>query len=161
MKYKTEFNQAMQKELNSKSKKINKTLMIIGAIGLLAYIVIGTILEEEVWWCEALLVFALPFSFGLILLITINKQEKKAVFSNQYNVYEFNDDFLNAETYSKGECTSKVKFYYKDIVRVKETDNYLFLFIQIKHAFPVLKSGFEAGEKEKLIENINKAKQVK
>ncbi len=156
MRYKTELNASMLRELNAKVKLIYKILLIVGIIGMVAYIVLGTILEEEVWWCEILLVFAIPFAIGLIMLLAITKMEKSTEGSFKYNEYLFEDEYFMVETFSNGENIRNAKIYYKDVVKLKETTNYIFLFIQMKQAYPIIKQDFTEAEKQKLLSKVIK-----
>ena len=60
----TEIDEKSQKSLTKISKIVYLTLMIIGAIGLLLYLALGTIYENP--YLDVLLLFAIPFGFGLV-----------------------------------------------------------------------------------------------
>ena len=61
-----------------KFKLISLVLLIIGAIGLITYIVAGTLYEKEPLWVKFMLAFAVPFTLGLIGFITIIRLDRRA-----------------------------------------------------------------------------------
>ena len=63
---KTKLDEKMQKELARPAFVIYFFLMIIGIIGLLAYIIIGTAVANAN--VEYLLAFSIPFGIGLVFI---------------------------------------------------------------------------------------------
>lgn len=140
----TEIDEKSQKSLTKISKIVYLTLMIIGAIGLLLYLALGTIYENP--YLDVLLLFAIPFGFGLVFYITINKNIKKMTENKFTNEYTFNNDFMNIASVKNGEIVGTQKLYYKDIVKVKENDEYIFIYPNKFNAFILKKSN--ASEEE-------------
>ena len=71
----TKLNEEMQKELTRPALITYFIMMIIGIVGLLAYIIIGVATNANV---EFLLAFSIPFGMGLVFYLTI----KKLMFTN-------------------------------------------------------------------------------
>ena len=72
----TKIDKNVHKELNGPLKKKSLVSLIVGTIGLCAYIVLSTFFESFLF--DLLIVFVAPFAFGLIMVLTIKKIEKNA-----------------------------------------------------------------------------------
>lgn len=119
--------------------ELNKTSRILGII----YIVLGAVLTADglalCFWeafnnsddifGTALLVVGLILLFGGIFVIIVCEKAKKTTckFVRVEEVEFFSDYFIERE-YTDGEHTSTNKVYYKWLVKIKETQNYLFLY---------------------------------
>lgn len=144
---KVKFNEQMQKELTFRSYVFSVLFTVVGAIGTLFYIVIGTIFEDINSWFEALLFFPGIMAIGIILLVFYNKAMKKIKSTDTQNNYEFFEDHFIISTIRNGENIGSAKIYYLEITKVKETKNYLFLFKGNAFAYPIEKQGFELNRK--------------
>lgn len=146
----------VQKELNKNLFVVSLICIIIGSLGLLTYVVIGTIFENLSTFFDLLLLFALPFGFGIVFLISIKKTEKNVQLKVLENQYEFNQDYVSVTTFTNGENIGTVKFYYKDFKKVKESQSYIFLYLSTSSAFPVKKSNLSNADLQnlKLLFNI-------
>ena len=145
---KTKLDEKMQKELARPALVTYFFLMIIGIIGLLAYIIIGTAVANAN--VEYLLAFSIPFIIGLVFYLIVKRQLKQTKNSTKLNVYEFYEDFVNIKTMNNGETVGTTKIYYKDIVKRRESKNYFFLFINNVNAFPIAKCEFTEDELKKI-----------
>ena len=115
MKCSVNIDEKLQKELNEKTFIWSLISLIVGSIGLGAYIIIGTFYENII--LEMLLwVFAFAFGIGLSLLIAINKINKKIRQNNQIDELEFFEDHFTSTTTKNGEVISTNKIYYKDLL---------------------------------------------
>lgn len=105
----------------------------VGAAGLAAYLVLtvfySVVYEETPAWSEALVVFAVPFTVGLIFLLTA-RQQRKAAQRNAGLVreYEFFSDCFVMREYRDGVQTGAVRFGYGQIIRAKQKGAYLLLY---------------------------------
>ena len=113
--------------------------LTIGAIGMLLYI-----FADPIWgtqkWTEFLLIFALPFGFGLVYIIMLNKIYKKPFDERNVNIYQFEPDGFTVVTFRGGANTGSMRVSYDQIAKVKETADYLFLFVNKFSAFAVKKA---------------------
>ena len=114
---KTKIDIEVQRELSKKSYNIAFVAMIIGAIGLLAYIIVGTIYELPI--LDIMLIFAIPFAFGLVYMIAIKKLLKKVEEIDSVNEYTFNETFFEVNTIRNGESVGSAKIYYKELYKSK------------------------------------------
>lgn len=137
MKYTCEINKDLQTELNKSFKRNCIIAVVAGIIGLLAYIVI----PKEMLLMEILLwISSCAFGIGLVLLISINTVNKKASDNKIVGEYELEETFMIINAFKNGEQISSAKVYYKDLIKTKETENYLFLYPNKQTAYPVPKN---------------------
>ena len=139
MKYTCEINQQLQTELNKNVKRNSIIATIVGVVGLVAYI--GLSMWKELFVFEILLwVSACLFGFGLVYIAMINKTNKKSAESKIIGEYELEETFMTITASKGNEQISTAKVYYKDIIKVRETENYLFLYPNRQVAYPVPKN---------------------
>ncbi|MCI8988250.1 MAG: hypothetical protein HFK05_00675 [Clostridia bacterium] len=126
-----------------KFKLISLVLLIIGAIGLITYIVAGTLYEKEPLWVKFMLAFAVPFTLGLIGFITIIRLDRRAKTEGHKANCTFYSDcfFYNIEN------KPSEKFIYSDAVLKSENENYGYIYI-LSRAFVAVfsKDGLDCGE---------------
>lgn len=131
--------------------ELNKTTRILGIV----YIALGAVLTAgglvvcflEAYWNSDDFIGTLLLMVGLILLVggicvnVLCKNLRKTVtkFARVEEV-EFYDNYLIERVYTDGEHTSTNKVYFKWIVKIKETQNYLFLYPSRAAAIAVNKS---------------------
>lgn len=150
----------LQREINEKSWLINLILTIVGSIGLGVYIVVGAFVDYA-WMDIILWVFAIIFGYGLVMIITIRKINKKSASNNFTNEIELSEDSVSLSTLKNDEIIGTLKTYYKDLVKIRETENYLVLHINKQSAIPVPKKEFKPEELSTIKLWINSAKQKK
>lgn len=141
---KTKIDIEVQRELSKKSYNIAFVAMIIGAIGLLAYIIVGTIYELPI--LDIMLIFAIPFAFGLVYMIAIKKLLKKVEEIDSVNEYTFNETFFEVNTIRNGESVGSAKIYYKELYKSKETINFVFMYLNKTAAIAVAKKNLTSDE---------------
>ncbi|MBQ8615034.1 MAG: YcxB family protein [Clostridia bacterium] len=157
MKCSVKIDEKLQKELNEKLWLNSLISLIVGAIGLGAYIVIGIFFES--FWLEMLLwVCAFAFGIGLSMLIAVNKVNKKASQNNHVDEMEFFEDHFIGTTTKNGEVIATNKVYYKDLLKIRETENYIFLYMNTAAAAPVPKKEFSPEELSTIKLWVNSAK---
>lgn len=116
-----------------KLKLISLIVLIIGAVGVAAYIVVGTVLDvvynKEPAWVDALLAFAVPFTLGLIGFVTIVRLDRRAANEGASSVCEFFADCLiySAESISCSPVNYKVG--YSDAVYKGSKGRYGYVYI--------------------------------
>ena len=150
---KTKLDDKMQKDLVRPALITELCAMIIGIIGLLAYIIIGTVVENA--QVEYLLVFSITFGFGLVFYLIAKKQLNQTKNSSKINIYEFYEDYVNIKTMENGEDVGTAKVYYKDIVKKRESKNYFFLFINNVNALPIAKCELTEDELKEIRTLLN------
>ena len=155
----TVINSEVQKEISKKAYIIWLTALIVGIIGLVAYIVLG-IIFPNVSELDLLLFFSMPFGFGLVFVLTIKKQIKSVQTLNQVNTYEFFEDHVVVSTVRNMEVVGSVKVYYKDLTKSKETEKYFLLYLNNVSVLPIKKDGLKK-EEQVLVRAFLNLQQVK
>lgn len=155
----TVINSEVQKEISKKAYIIWLTALIVGIIGLVAYIVLG-IIFPNVSELDLLLFFSMPFGFGLVFVLTIKKQIKSVQTLNQVNTYEFFEDHVVVSTVRNMEVVGSVKIYYKDLTKSKETEKYFLLYLNNVSVLPIKKDGLKK-EEQVLVRAFLNLQQVK
>lgn len=149
IKIETQLDERAQKEFMGKLFIVSLVCLIIGSVGIAAYMawsITAIILETYEPSIVILVVFAFLFAFGLIFVISYNKIIKKARTEDKKEVYEFFNSYVVANDYVNGEQVATVKIYYKNIVKRKETKNYIYFYMQANAACPVGKADMTEGE---------------
>jgi len=128
----------VQKSMTKKVWVGSWIALAIGTIGMLLYV-----FSELIWgvqkWTEFLLIFALPFGFGLVYIIMLNKIYKNPFDERNVNIYQFEPDGFTVVTFRGEMNTGSMRVSYDQIAKVKETPDYLFLFVNKFSAFAVKK----------------------
>ncbi len=129
------------KDINRNAWVLSLILTIVGAIGLLLYIVIGMffdniILEATLW------ISAIVFAGGLVYMFLINQTNKKNGQQNIINEMQIYEDNIFVRAIKNNEEISTQKFYFKDIYKIKENEKYFILYINKFTALPILKESF-------------------
>lgn len=152
----------MQKALNRKRFITYVVMLVVGSVGLFAYLAISVALESGPKWLDYILwTSAVFFGFGLVFLLVLNKTNKKVEESQRVNNYVFFKDFMLITTYCKGEAISSLKQYYHEIVKVKETKDYIFLYLSSNLAYPLLKKDLKEEDKNTILSYIKSAINIK
>lgn len=139
----TDINIEAQKVLSKNLKLASIISLVVGVVGAVSYIVLSCFFDSGL--LDIMLVFCLPLGFGLVYLVSINNLIKKTGDST-YNVYQFEEEFFNTTTYKGGEVVGTVKYYYKDLKKIKERDGYLLLYINVSNAFLVKESALSESD---------------
>lgn len=113
----------------------------------MAYVVLRTFIESPV--LDVMLIFAVPFGVGLVLYLVLNANIKQLAQKNYVNRFEFNDETLDIATMQHDEVIATYKLHYNEIVKVKETEKYYFVYIAKFSAYIISK------------ENLTKTKRIK
>ncbi len=115
--------------------------LIVGIIGLFGYIVVAVVCFEEnnePFWLDILLWgSAALFAIGLIFLIAFGRVAKKME-GNIRNVYSFDEEYVTVCSYRGEEKIGEAKNYYTEFTKVSKTENYLYLYMELRGAYPIL-----------------------
>ncbi len=132
-----------RKALTKNLKWLWIALLIVGAMGLAAYIVVATIWEEvygyEPKWAEILLILsAIPFAIGLIFTLATRSQKKADLKTDNIKTNsEFFSDCIILREFKDGEQVGVIRIDYSKILRVKRRGEFLYLTITQGIAYPV------------------------
>lgn len=117
-----------------KLKLICIIFLIAGAIGLVAYIALSVVFEIK--WLDVLLIFAVPFTLGLIGTITIVRLHRRETQAQCVSESEFYADCFFCYSTVKGESLVD-KVAYPDAVLKCENEKYGYIFVFSKGLFLV------------------------
>ena len=152
-------NEKMQKELMRETYMMSLFCIIVGATVVsifLALSILSSILEFEGLYFTFLILFAVILVYGIVLTVLLNKTVKTAVNANKEYTYEFFKDYFTATETLNGEIVTTAKFYNNQVVKFKETKNYLFFYVNTVAACPVAKSELTKPEIETLKCNFSR-----
>jgi ABC-type transport system involved in multi-copper enzyme maturation permease subunit len=147
---KTKVDEEVQRVLNKKISIISLIAIILGAVGVLALLVLDIVLtfrdQESAVVIAFLMVFAVILGCGIGLLLIVKKQVNFLKTKNWENGYEFYKNYFIVNQFTNGENVAVVKNYVTQIEKAKETEKYLFFFISSSMAYPVSKEGLTDDE---------------
>lgn len=138
----TEINYQATVELTKSNIKIYIIMIILGLALIGLYLALGLSLNfiTAMWNIFIMIIGVIFIAFGIIYLFALHKTREK---SKDYHVvlkYEFNDKEVKISTYDKESKTNnKIIVAYKDIRSYKESEHYLFLYVSLAKAFPIIK----------------------
>lgn len=152
IKTRVQINGDLQRRMNRKTKLFGVIGTVLGAVLLVAYfatdITLTMLAEVErlenyedyevllqiLLWCAAVI-----FAVGLMCIFLARANIKNAERLNQTDEYAFFDNYFTVTTVRGGEELGKVKQYYADFFKVKETKEFFLLFPNRATAYPVEK----------------------
>ena len=146
---------ARQREIQKNLYRVFLGACIVGAAGLLAYIVLGTFIEEP--WVDALLAFAVPFGVGLVFTIAMKNNEKNLAGQALENFYEFGETEFTVETRKEGVFFAKSALKYSDLKKVRLINGHYLLYASAASAFAVKAEDLSGEDRDKLIERLCRA----
>ncbi len=140
----TQLNERMHSQLNGATRALSITLIVLGGLVLLAGFIILIASDNDA--LTFLILGSVSLIFGIVTVVSQASILKQIRQSNRVEEAEFFRDYLILREYADGEHVSTTKIYYKWLVRVKETSNYLFLYNTRVTAVPVEKSTLPINE---------------
>ena len=155
----------VEEENQKKTKRLCRLSLIVGIIGLLAFIIVNVVCLEEgekSFWLEMLLLFAaMLFALGLVIPLALKIMTKKSM-ENLYNVvnrYVFEEEYLLVSSYRGEEKIAEAKHYYTEFSKIKKTQNYVYLCLGLRGAYPIEIAAL-TGEQLSRILSLKKKKVV-
>ncbi len=140
----------MQRELNKKSYILGITLSAIGglivAVAFVLYVIAVVLEKSETTYFVILICGGALLGAGIGALILVKKAEKTVLGVQKAETYEFFGDYFTIEETLNGEVVANVKVYNTQIIKSKESKNFLFFYINAVTAYPVSKSELTGEE---------------
>ncbi len=147
---------ARQNEVQKNLYRVFLGACIVGAAGLLVYLVLGTLIEGP--WVNVLLAFAVPFGVGLVFTIAMKNNVKNLAGQELENFYGFGETEFTVETKKAGVFFAKSALKYSDLKKVKMMNNgHYLLYINPASAFAIKEEDLSGEEREKLIKRLCRA----
>lgn len=156
MKILTPVDQKANDLVNKKPLTILWTIFYIGLAGLVAYVVIGTAIENLPKEFEWMLLFAVPFGMSLVFILSIKKITKNNVAMNLVNAYEFFDAYIEVSTLREDVVLGSLKIFYADIVKIQTKDDYKIIKLKNGTKFVLSTSGLNEDEISRLNSYLKK-----
>ncbi len=135
---------ALLRRISKTSRPVILFMMILGIVMLVVYIVFSVIAEEGIillsddFWLDILLWGgAVFFAFGLVLLITCARTNKKQLAHAFVNEYEFYPEGLVINDYRSGEHVSTARLRYSDFEKIRENKEFFLLYPNRVTIYPV------------------------
>lgn len=146
MKILTPVDQKANDLVNKKPLTILWTIFYIGLAGLIAYVVIGTAIENLPKEFEWMLLIAVPFGMSLVFILSIKKITKNNVAMNLVNAYEFFDAHIEVSTLREDVVLGTLKIFYTDIVKIQTKGEYKIIKLKNGSKFVLSTSGLNEDE---------------
>ena len=154
---------AMERELHGRQSVYALIALIVGAILLGVYLVLGVILDGTVANDLTFLLFlcgVIPFAVGLVYTITYARLRRVAACAAE-NRYCFGAArFYVISRSASGELIGKARYRYDAVTKVAKSERYLFLTVRTETQsgiFPVLRESMNAETERFLAERISLA----
>ena len=139
-------------ELYRKKLKIFSVIaLIIGAVGIVAYIALSSVLEikegDAPRWADAFLIFAVPFVLGLVGYITIRRLKSRENKENRTSEFTFYADCFLYSTKTAYQAEISNKFLYSGTILKRENEKYGYIEVVGKAVIlPFCKENLEISE---------------
>lgn len=124
----TPITEGTQRELNKSSRTLSILYMVLGPVFLVVGIAFLVLLPENPSGDGFCIFGLILLVMGIFLWLLVNKTVKSSNGYQKVEEVEFFVDHMMVREYTDGELTTTSKVYYKWVVKVKETANYLFLY---------------------------------
>lgn len=143
---------AMQRELSAGTNRLAVTMITVGAVGvalfITMYVISGFVFRDadDFYFLFMSVAFAVLLGGGIGLKMLIKKNLRAALSAERVNEYEFFRDYFILTEYLNGEKVGAAKVFNRSVIRVRESKNYLFMYITASAVYPVCKADLEEGE---------------
>ena len=124
-------------------------LTSVGGAGLLTLFALYLFIGFENFYIALWLWVCLVLGITYFILISMGKKNNKKIMEDE-SLYEFYDDYFALTSFKHGEQISTGKVYYKDMIKVKETKSYIFIYPNKAMAYPVGKADLAPEDLVKL-----------
>ncbi len=126
---KVRIDEKVQEDLNQKPKMISIIFMLVGTLGLIAYIILSVVLDPVPLWVEFFLMFAAFLGIGVVQYFVVKQTNKNSMKDENQTELSivFNDDHYIASSFKNGEEIGRQKVMYSDVTIVRETTDYFFI----------------------------------
>ena len=145
---------ALLRRISKTSRAVMLCMMIAGIVMLVSYIVLSVIAEEGIillsddFWLDILLWGgAVFFAFGLVLLITNGRTNKKQIALALVNEYEFYAEGVVIRDFRAGEHVSTSRLRYSDFEKIRENREFFLLYPNRVTFYPVDKALLTSEER--------------
>ena len=147
IKIKTYKTAELQKVLTQTILIVSIICIVVGALGIAAYISVSTFFNPTPKWARAFLALAIPFAVGLVFLLTVRSLRKQASTTRDSSEIEFFADCVCVKEFHDDELFSEKRYGYAQFTKKKFIKQYLILYTgNIK--IPVFFGGLPQNESD-------------
>lgn len=145
MKSTVKVDEKVMKEFNSSMLKKGLIWTISSASITLIYIIVTVFLNKNI---NALILslMACFLAVGILLLWCYFKIKRDTLKENRTNEVEFFEEYLESHVIKNEQVVATQKVNYNEIIKIKETEDYIFIYPVINNAFVVDKKQFSSQE---------------
>ena len=145
MKSSVKVDEKVIKQLNSNILKKGLIWTILSFSIILTYIIVTVFLNKNT---NALILSLLAFvlAIGILLIWCYFKIKRDTLKENRTNEVEFFEEYLESRVIKNEQVVATQKVNYNEIVKIKETEDYIFIYPIINNAFVVDKKQFSSQE---------------
>ena len=145
MKSSVKVDEKVIKQLNSNILKKGLIWTILSSSIILIYITVTVFLNKNT---NALILSLMAFvsAVGILLLWCYFKTKRDTLKENRTNEVEFFEEYLESRVIKNEQVVATQKVNYNEIVKIKETEDYIFIYPTINNAFVVEKKQFTSQE---------------
>ena len=158
MKSLVKIDEDMIKQLNSKMFKIALLTTILGSSLILTSILLSVGFELIKFNTLIVAMLTIPTGLGALMLFSYSKAKSIARKNVREIEVEFFKDLFESRVINNGEVIATQKVKYSEIVKVKETKEYLFVYSSAHTFVPVDKKAFTSEQLAEIRLMISKSK---
>lgn len=145
MKSSVKVDEKVMKQLNSNILKNGLIWTISIASIILTYIMVAVFLNKNTN-AFILSLMALVLAGGILMIWCYFKIKRDTLKENRTNEVEFFEEYLESRVIKNEQLIATQKVNYNEIVKIKETEDYIFIYPTINNAFVVEKKQFSNQE---------------
>lgn len=145
MKSSVKVDEKVMKQLNSNILKNGLIWTISIASIILTYIMVAVFLNKNTN-AFILSLMALVLAGGILMIWCYFKIKRDTLKENRTNEVEFFEEYLESRVIKNEQVTATQKVNYNEIVKIKETEDYIFIYPTMNNAFVVEKKQFSNQE---------------
>ena len=145
MKSSVKVDEKVIKQLNSNILKKGLIWTILSFSIILIYIIVSVFLNKNT---NVLILSLMAFvsAVGILLIWCYFKIKRDTLKENRTNEVEFFEEYLESRVIKNEQVVATQKVNYNEIVKIKETEDYIFIYSTINNAFVVEKKQFTSQE---------------
>lgn len=145
MKSSVKVDEKVIKQLNSNILKKGLIWTILSSAIILIYIIVTVFLNKNI---NALILSLMAFvsAVGILLIWCYFKIKRDTIKENRTNEVEFFEEYLESSVIKNEQVIATQKVNYNEIIKIKETEDYIFIYQTINTVFVVEKKQFSNQE---------------
>lgn len=135
----------VQKEMNKNLWVTSLISFVLSFLGVISYLVVDYLYSASwvnIYLCVVFIAFVLGFAFFLV----VNNMNRKTLNDNFVLDVEIYESYFVSTTRDKDQVLASINLKYDNVVKIKETKKFLFLYLSRTMAVPICKNQFSKEE---------------